>query len=132
MKTIFIFGSIFYALVVACTAKWLCQTSVPPTPESSESLARLAVKNGGGQWVGIQEAEGMPYDLVLFNASTGSTLALKTTEITAERVREKLVAHENNLFMSSAVQYVDDVVNGPKDDEPLTLKDRLRNIVTGN
>ena len=94
MKTIFIFGPIFYVLVVAFTALaaiwWPRQTSVPPTPESSESLARLAVKNGGGQWVGIQEAEGMPYDLVLFNASTGSTLALKTTEITAERVREKL------------------------------------------
>ncbi len=37
----------------------------------------------------------------------------------------------NKLF-ATAVQYVDDVVNGPKDDEPLTLKDRLRNIVKGN
>jgi hypothetical protein len=37
----------------------------------------------------------------------------------------------NQLF-ATAVQYVDDVVNGPKDDAPLTLRDRLRNIVTGN
>lgn len=37
----------------------------------------------------------------------------------------------SGLF-AAAVQYVDDVVNGPKDDEPLTLKDRLRNIVKGN
>lgn len=37
----------------------------------------------------------------------------------------------NKLF-ASAVTYVDDVVNGPKDDVPLTLRDRLRNIVTGN
>ena len=100
MKTIFIFGSIFYALVVACTAKWLCQTSVPPTPESSESLARLAVKNGGGQWVGIQEAEGMPYDLVLFNAPvTGSTLALKTSEITADSVRRR-IEESNAAFIA--------------------------------
>ena len=101
MKTIFIFGSIFYALVVACTAKWFCQTSVPPTPESSESLARLAVKNGGGQWVGIQEAEGMPYDLILFNSSqTGSTLGLKTTEITADNVRRR-IEESNALFQQN-------------------------------
>jgi hypothetical protein len=91
MKIIFIFCPIFYVLVVAFTSRWLRQTSVPPTPESSESLARLAVKNGGGQWVGIQEAEGLPYDLILFNSSqTGSTLGLKTTEITADNVRRRI------------------------------------------
>ena len=104
MKTIFIFGPIFYVLVVAFTALaaiwWPRQTSVPPTPESSESLARLAVKNGGGQWVGIQEAEGMPYDLVLFNAPvTGSTLALKTSEITADSVRRR-IEESNAAFIA--------------------------------
>ena len=93
MKTVCIVGSILYALFVAFVSKF-CKQSNMPDVASSESLARLAVKDGGGQWVGIQKAEGMPYDLVLFNASTGSTLALKTTEITAERVREKLVVHE--------------------------------------
>ena len=39
---------------------------------------------------------------------------------------------ELNRMFASAVRYVDDVVNGPKDDAPLTLKDRLRNIVKGN
>ena len=93
MKTFCILGSIIYALIVAFAGKFCRQTSVPATPavETSESLARLAVKNGGGQWVGIQEAEGMPYDLVLFNSPvTGSTLALKTSELTADGVRRRI------------------------------------------
>ncbi len=93
MKIVCIVGSILYALIVAFAGKFCRQTSVPATPavETSESLARLAVKNGGGQWVGIQEAEGMPYDLILFNSSqTGSTLGLKTTEITADNVRRRI------------------------------------------
>ena len=61
-----------------------------------ESLARLAVKNGGGQWVGIQEYG--PYDLVLFSSlQTGSTLALETTEITADNVRRS-IAESNAKF----------------------------------
>jgi hypothetical protein len=39
---------------------------------------------------------------------------------------------EMNRLFASAVRYVDDVVNGPKDDVPLTMRDRLRNIVTGD
>ena len=98
MKTIFIFGPIFYVLVVAFTSRWLRQTSVPPTPESSESLARLAVKNGGGTWVGIQEYEGMPYDFVLFNSpQTGSTLAVKTSDISADSVRRR-IEESNEAF----------------------------------
>ena len=93
VKTVCVIGSILYALIVAFAGKF-CKQSSMPSINTSESLARLAVEDGGGQWVGIQEAEGMPYDFVLFNASTGSTLSLKTTEITAERVREKLVVHE--------------------------------------
>jgi len=38
---------------------------------------------------------------------------------------------ELDRMFASAVRYVDDVVNGPKE-EPLTLRDRLRNIVKGN
>jgi hypothetical protein len=56
--------------------------------------AKACVEEGGGKWVGIQECEGQLYDLVLFNATSGSTLALKTTEITPELVRERLQAHD--------------------------------------
>lgn len=53
--------------------------------------AKVCVEEGGGIWVGIQECEGMLYDLALFNSKkTGSTLALKTTEVTPELVRDKI------------------------------------------
>ncbi|PWT76225.1 MAG: hypothetical protein C5B59_07075 [Bacteroidetes bacterium] len=56
-----------------------------------EASARACVEEGEGIWVGIQEGEGLYTDLVLFNSpQTGSTLALKTTEITPEKVREKI------------------------------------------
>jgi len=92
MKIFCVIGSILYALVVAFAAKWVGQTSVPPTPESSESLARLAVKDGGGQWVGYLEG------LVYFNSpQTGSTLACKDSEISADKVRRK-IANSDKLF----------------------------------
>jgi len=48
--------------------------------------SNLAVEQGGGIWNGIQEP-----NLVLFNSpKTGTTLALKTTEITPELVRSKI------------------------------------------
>jgi hypothetical protein len=51
--------------------------------------AMKAVAEGGGIWVGIQE--GGLYNLVLFNSPlSGSTLALPTTEITAEAVRLRI------------------------------------------
>lgn len=56
--------------------------------------SKKAVEAGGGVWVGIQEDASMPYKLVLFNAPSGSTLALKTSEVTADRVREKIQWHE--------------------------------------
>lgn len=53
------------------------------------------VEAGGGIWVGIQEYEGVSYDLALFNSpKTGSTLALKTSEITPERVRSHIAASD--------------------------------------
>lgn len=55
-----------------------------------EASARACVEEGGGVWVGIQEHE-RHTPLVLFNSrKTGSTLALKTTEITPELVRNKI------------------------------------------
>jgi hypothetical protein len=75
-----------------------CGTTNTPDITSSESLARLAVKDGGGRWVGIQECEGMAYDLVLFNSPvTGSTLALKTSDISADSVRRR-IEESNALF----------------------------------
>jgi hypothetical protein len=63
-----------------------------------EASARACVEEGGGIWVGIQEEEGMLYDLVLFNSlKTGSTLALKTTEITPEKVRRQ-IKNSNEKF----------------------------------
>lgn len=53
---------------------------------------KTVVKNGGGEYVGIQE--GLTFDLVLFNSpKTGTTLALKTTDpidsdVVAARIRE--------------------------------------------
>ena len=53
--------------------------------------AKACVEAGGGIWVGIQETGGHLHDLVLFNSpTTGSTLALKTTEITPELVKTKI------------------------------------------
>lgn len=96
MKAFYIVGSILYALVVAFTGKWMRQTSVPPTPESSESLARLAVTEGGGQWVGYMEG------LVYFNSpQTGSTLACKDSEISADKVRRKIEESETVCVTSS-------------------------------
>jgi hypothetical protein len=61
--------------------------------------AKACVEEGGGIWVGIQEGEWIKSprgrirvpDLALFNSKqTGTTLALKTTEITPKKVLEKL------------------------------------------
>ena len=89
MKTFCVLGSILYALAVVLIGKF-CGLASTPDVASSESLARLAVKDGGGQWVGIQECEGVP-SLILFNSpTTGSTLALKTSELTADNVRRRI------------------------------------------
>jgi hypothetical protein len=56
-----------------------------------KASAKACVEEGGGIWVGIQEMPGALNDLVLFNSpTTGSTLALKTTEITPELVKLKI------------------------------------------
>src|SRR5208337_4118669 len=89
VKTFCVLGSILYALAVVLIGKFCGLTSTPDVA-SSESLARLAVKDGGGVWVGIQECEGLP-SLILFNSPvTGSTLALKTSELTADNVRRRI------------------------------------------
>jgi hypothetical protein len=87
-----VIGSIIYAFIIVIAGKFCRTTSVPVVPAvaTSESLQRLAVKDGGGQWVGIQECEGMA-DLVLFNSpATGSTLAIKASDISADRVRRRI------------------------------------------
>jgi len=53
--------------------------------------ARACVEEGGGVWVGIMECAGFLYDIVYFNSpKTGTTLALKSTEITPEEVRRHI------------------------------------------
>ena len=91
-----ILGSIIYAFIVVFAGKF-CKQSSMPSINTSESLARLAVKDGGGQWVGIQEAEGMPYDLVLFNSPQTGTLAVKTSDISADSVRRR-IEESNEAF----------------------------------
>ena len=39
---------------------------------------KAQVERSGAKYVGIQECEGREYDLVLFNAPSGSTLAVKS------------------------------------------------------
>ena len=60
--------------------------------EDTETLARACVEAGGGKWRGVQEVEGhAPYTLILFNSpATGSTLAIRSTEITSDLVRDKI------------------------------------------
>jgi hypothetical protein len=65
-----------------------------------QSYFRRIVTEGGGDYVGIQEWEGKPYDLLLFNSKrTGSTLALKTTGcVTSEVVAARIHEHEREWF----------------------------------
>lgn len=53
------------------------------------------VEAAGVEYVGIQECEGWAYDLVLFNHSKGSTLAVKSNvdDIT-DTVRKRLVKYD--------------------------------------
>ena len=61
--------------------------------QSAETSARAAVEEGGGIWIGIQS--GGKYDLALFNSpKTGSTLGLRTSEVTPELVRAKIKASD--------------------------------------
>jgi len=58
--------------------------------------AMRLVAEGGGIWVGMQDGGALPF--VLFNSpTTGSTLALTTAEITAEKVRAKIEASDRNF-----------------------------------
>lgn len=64
------------------------------------AIAITAVREAGGIWVGTMDCpasrDGQPaYTLALFNSrKTGSTLALKTDDITVELVREHIAASD--------------------------------------
>ena len=53
--------------------------------------ARLAalVRQGGGEWVGVQHIKGHE-DLILFNARSGTTLSLPVGQVTAEAVARRI------------------------------------------
>jgi hypothetical protein len=76
---------------------------VNPTPaytKSDDAYFRRAVEVAGGVYVGIQECGDAPTvnDLVLFNSpKTGSTLALKVKDFTAQGVANRIEAHEYEL-----------------------------------
>lgn len=65
-----------------------------------ERYFRNIVKDGGGKWVGIQEVEGADYDLVMFNAPSGSTLALRSDEITTGKVIARIEKHQRKWARS--------------------------------
>ncbi len=105
MKTIVPVLCIVYALAVVFLGKFFGMTSNPPTPGGNDVKKSLdeveadyfkrIVKNGGGQYVGIQECEGHD-DLVLFNSpKTGSTLAVKAGACTSDAVATRLALHED-------------------------------------
>lgn len=95
-----IFFAIGYVIVVALVCKMLelCKLDTPKISpkkiEPYEGFYLRAVMSGGGTYVGVQECEGLPYNLVLFNSPvTGSTLALKTPGINARRVKAHIKEH---------------------------------------
>jgi FKBP-type peptidyl-prolyl cis-trans isomerase 2 len=67
------------------------------------------VEDAKATYVGIQECEGMPYDLVLFNhPKTGSTLAVKSNvDDVRDAVAKRLAAHEKSWrkakYLGSAI-----------------------------
>jgi hypothetical protein len=64
--------------------------------QDTVATAKACVDEGGGTWVGTMDCNA--YVLVLFNSrKTGSTLALKATEITPEKVREQIAASDKKF-----------------------------------
>ena len=62
------------------------------TEEERIERLKAIVTLGGGEWLGIQEGEGLYTDLILFHSpQTGSTLALRDDEFfTVEAVQNKI------------------------------------------
>jgi hypothetical protein len=66
--------------------------------DAYEKYLTEQVTLGGGKYVGVQECEGWVYDLILFNAPSGSTLAVKSNVgYIPARVRMRLAQHAEDL-----------------------------------
>ena len=94
-----IIGSIavvyFFGVALVCKILDHCGRKTPKpvdTRAELEAYYRRGVEVAGGQYVGIQE--GGMFNLVLFNAPTGSTLAVKEKDFSVQRVQERLTEHE--------------------------------------
>jgi hypothetical protein len=60
-----------------------------------EQYLKQQVEKAGAKYVGIQECEGCVYDLVLFNAPSNSTLAVKSNvNDLGDAVGKRLDAHK--------------------------------------
>jgi len=82
-----------FVLLFACRlSDWLGERRVKRNLDQTyERYFRQMVEAGGGQWVGVQEWEGKPYDLIMFNSpTTGTTLALRSDQIDAASVAERI------------------------------------------
>jgi len=63
--------------------------------EIERAYFKNIVSEGGGVYVGIQNCDPLPYDLLLFNANTGSTLAVRTdTTNLPAAISKRLAEHE--------------------------------------
>jgi hypothetical protein len=92
--------AVVYLFGVALVCKILdhCGRKTPKpvgTRAELEAYYRRGVEVAGGQYVGIQECEGLD-SLILFNSpKTGSTLAVKESNFTSVAVQNRIEQHES-------------------------------------
>ena len=69
------------------------------TEEERIERLKAIVTLGGGEWLGIQEGEGLYTDLILFHSpQTGSTLALKDDEFFTVDAVQNHIKQSDNLW----------------------------------
>jgi len=97
--TILILWAILSILLAALVGKRLKHSRESQTVDVGDYYRR-AVEVAGGQYVGVQEVEGMD-SLVLFNSpKTGSTLAVKESNFTSVAVQNRIEQHESEWGIS--------------------------------
>jgi len=75
-----------------CKVLEFCGRTPSPSLRDDAAYYRRVIEAAGLRYVGIQE--GLSYSLVLFDAPSGSTLAVKASEFTLSKVQERLAEHE--------------------------------------
>lgn len=107
MRIICVLGSIVYAFVTIFTGKFLKMTTPEPSSIQPKTFTHdtawyeRACYAGNATYRGVQEVEGedegedRSKDLVLFNAQSGSTLALEAGRFTVKNVYYRVQRHMN-------------------------------------